>query len=182
MSLNASASLVTTVTVTHHRRCGSLDLTRCSTRPYILGGFSFIPFIVLGGLAFTFFYCRASDTPSVEPCVIFNAIPVNCDEASHINVSTLKACLTVRRTFEASPRTSHTFVPYYAILKGAISYLDEDEAMSECAAPIDVTRKQTAVMDDHEKKRVTITIICFFEIASYYHIHSVLFCIRSLST
>ena len=54
--------------------------------------------------------------------------------------------------------------------------------MSECAAPTDVARKKTAVMDDQEKNQVTITIICFFDIASYHHIHSVLFCIRSLST
>ena len=68
-------------------------------------------FLSLAALHSPSFTAEPSDTPSVEPCVIHNAI-LNCDEPSRINVSTLKACLTVRRTFEASPRTSHTFVPY----------------------------------------------------------------------
>ena len=140
---------------------------------YILGGLTFIPFIVLGGLAFAFFTAEPSDTPSVKPRVCHANDTDVAEEKSSSTLSststkprapTLKTWLTVRRTFEASPSSYISLVrtlldarsahprrsedAYYAVLKGAILYLYEDEAMSECAAAIDVARCHVGVFPE----------------------------------
>jgi hypothetical protein len=142
---------------------------------YILGGITFIPLLLVGSLVFAFFTAEPIDSASPKP-IAYHTNEANVAEEKSLSSSspsststkprapTLKTWLTVRRTFEASPSSYISLVrtlldarsahprraedAYYAVLKGAILYLYEDEAMSECAAAIDVARCHVRVFPE----------------------------------
>ncbi|GJJ10858.1 hypothetical protein Clacol_005086 [Clathrus columnatus] len=120
---------------------------------YILGGLTFIPLVIL---ATTFYFYNTIEPPK----------PLNL-KTSHTQLPpvdnidlkppTLKSWITVRRTFEPTASSSYISMvrtlldsrsghhrraddAYFAILKGTVVYLYEDEPMTECFAAIDVTK------------------------------------------
>ena len=142
---------------------------------YILGGLTFFPFVILGALALAYYTADPVDSPSLVPNAS-NAKEVeekpsnsttipSKPSSTTLRAPSLKVWLTVRRTFEPSPssyislvrtlldaRSSHprrAGDAYYAVLKGAVLYLYEDEAMSECAAAIDVARCHVRVFPEN---------------------------------
>lgn len=118
---------------------------------YVLGGLTFVPLVILVAIIYFKYNFKPPQQPDLcahyaQPATIIDPKP-----------PTLKSWITVRRTFETAGSQSYISIvrtlldsrsgnhrraddSYYAVLKGSVVYLYEDEPMTECSAAIDITK------------------------------------------
>ncbi|KAF8578378.1 hypothetical protein K439DRAFT_487274 [Ramaria rubella] len=129
---------------------------------YIIGGLTFVPFIVIGALAYAFYTATPSEPRSPRNKLVDDEQEKPASTTS--SQTALKSWLTVRHTFEPSPSSYISIVrtlldarsahprraedAFYSVLKGSVLYLYEDEAMMDCSAAIDVTQCSIRVYPD----------------------------------
>ncbi|KAF8756227.1 Maintenance of mitochondrial morphology protein 1 [Rhizoctonia solani] len=114
---------------------------------YLLGGLTFIPLVICAGLYVVLIiqrFIRRRETPA----------EVSSPDLPPPRLKPLQGWIVARRTFEESPSDAtymgmmRSFLDsrskdrrprdtYYAVLKGTVLYLYEDEAMAECSAALD---------------------------------------------